>query len=150
FGLFSLESLDITACAKECIAKADPSYCKPDDVACLCVNNNYINQVSECVQYSCSPDDAKKAAECGIKECKAVGIDPENPIPKCGIYCVENTPTSCDPTDAGCVCTDQGYLEQVVWCFKSSCYGDDLKNAKCAGEAYCRAAGYDISSIFGY
>ncbi|KAG8948191.1 hypothetical protein FRC04_009990, partial [Tulasnella sp. 424] len=116
----------------------NPGDCQWDDTACLCVNEKYYTAVANCVQSSCNPDDAKKGAEAGIKACKAVGIDPENPIPKCGVPCVEKTPTYCDPQDYKCLCQDQGFLESVVWCFKDCCSGEDLKNAKCAGEAYCR------------
>ncbi|KIO22425.1 hypothetical protein M407DRAFT_28077 [Tulasnella calospora MUT 4182] len=142
---------EVPWCAKDCISYADPSPCKPDDVACLCVNENYYNQIATCVKDACSPEDAKAAAEIGIKYCKGAGIDPENPIPKCGIQCTEKAPTGkCDPNDGKCLCENKDFLESVVWCFKKDCQGEDLKNAKCAGEAYCRAAGVDISSIFGY
>ncbi|KIO20048.1 hypothetical protein M407DRAFT_30281 [Tulasnella calospora MUT 4182] len=119
---------EVPWCAKDCVAHADPSPCEPDDTACLCVNENYYTEVATCVQSNCSPEDAKAAAEVGMKYCKGVGIDPENPIPKCGIQCVEQAPPgNCYPDDNKCLCENKDFLESVVWCFKKSCQGEDLK-----------------------
>ncbi|KAG9022535.1 hypothetical protein FS837_006302 [Tulasnella sp. UAMH 9824] len=145
------DDYEVPWCAKDCISKGDPSPCKPDDVACLCVNPNYYNPIYQCVQDACSPDDAKKAAEIAIKYCEGAGIDPENPVPKCGLECSEKTPTEgCDKDDLKCLCENKDYLEKVVWCFKDGCKGQDFETTKCASEAYCRTVGVDISYIFGY
>lgn len=103
YGPISLESSDMAACSTKCFTEADPSPCKENDVACLCLDKYYFDQVSKCVTSCCSEDDAKKAEEAAIKECKAAvrrsrssmlnlslthlptqGIDLANPFPgKC-------------------------------------------------------------------
>ncbi|KAG8963674.1 hypothetical protein FRC05_004555 [Tulasnella sp. 425] len=142
----------MAACSTECFTKADPSPCKENDVACLCLDTYYFNQVSECVKSCCSEDDAKKAEEAAIKECKAAGIDLANPFPECGAPCVLNTPSYCDENnkdDDKCYCTDDKYIKAVASCTKEYCQGDDFDKAKFVGEARCRAVGVDISSIDG-
>ncbi|KIO20047.1 hypothetical protein M407DRAFT_30280 [Tulasnella calospora MUT 4182] len=140
----------VPSCAKPCVANVDPWPCSRDDKACICINSNYGAQLDECIEGACSPEDVKAATEAGKKYCKAAGIDPENPFPKCGVHCFENAPTSnCYQDDNKCLCEEKDFLESFVWCFKDSCKGEDLKTAKCVGEAWCRAAGVDISSIFG-
>ncbi|KIO22423.1 hypothetical protein M407DRAFT_28072 [Tulasnella calospora MUT 4182] len=142
---------DVPWCAKDCVVKADPSPCKPDDTACLCVNPNYYKQVVTCVDECCSPEDAKKTAEVAYKYCEAAGIDIKEPIPKCGVKCVEDAPNfGCDPTDDKCFCESKDFIEHVELCFKEKCQGEDLKNAVCAGEAVCRAVGVDISPWVNY
>ncbi|KAG9000967.1 hypothetical protein FRB90_011704 [Tulasnella sp. 427] len=142
--------IQLPECAKQCVKKTDPSPCKYDDTACLCVNYKYQKTIAECVEECCGPDDVKAAAEAGIAYCKAVGIDPENPFPQCAETCIKKIPSECSYDDDCCLCKDDKYLEGVIHCFKEHCKGDDYKNAACTGEAYCRAAGVDISSIFGY
>ncbi|KIO20050.1 hypothetical protein M407DRAFT_30283 [Tulasnella calospora MUT 4182] len=74
-------NIEVPRCAKDCVARTDPSPCKPDDAACLCVNAKYSEEVGTCVQDKCNPEDAQAAAEAGIEYCKAVGIDLDNPWP---------------------------------------------------------------------
>ncbi|KIO20049.1 hypothetical protein M407DRAFT_30282 [Tulasnella calospora MUT 4182] len=141
--------LNIIGCAKDCVSHADPSPCKPNDTSCLCVNAKYSEEVGNCIQKKCSPEDAKAAAEVGIKYCKAVGIDPENPWPSCSINCQSEVPRG-NCSDDKCLCKNKDFIEGYVWCLKKNCHGEDLKTSKCVAEAYCHAAGVDISSVFGY
>ncbi|KAG9019140.1 hypothetical protein FRB90_005977 [Tulasnella sp. 427] len=141
--------MQIPECAKKCVAEGDPNPCKYDDTACLCLNVKYATGIEKCVEDYCSKEDAKAAAEAGIAYCKAVGINPENPFPECAVPCVDNAPSKCADDDGVCLCNDNKYLEDVIHCLKDSCWGDDYKTSARVGEAYCRAAGVDISSIYG-
>lgn len=145
--------IETPPCAQTCPPETDMYIdpCTRDDIACLCLNKNYMDQVSNCIQGACSKHDAKKGLEAVHVECEAFAIDnPEKPFPKCGASCLKKSPTSCDRTDKKCLCTDNGYLEEVVSCFNDSCDNYyDLWKAKYVGEAFCRTAGVDISSIFG-
>ncbi|KAG9000966.1 hypothetical protein FRB90_011703 [Tulasnella sp. 427] len=136
-------------CARKCVAEGNPSPCKHDDTACICLNVDYGTKIEKCVEDCCSKEDAKAAAEAGIAYCKAVGIDPEHPFPKCAIPCVTENASACQDDNGVCLCKNKKYLGNVVRCLKNSCWGDDLKTTARVGEAYCRAAGFDISSIIG-
>ncbi|KIO20054.1 hypothetical protein M407DRAFT_30286 [Tulasnella calospora MUT 4182] len=71
----------VPACATECVAKADPTPCDPDDVACICLNNKYTQDLGDCVIKSCSEEDARAAAAVGKAACKKAGVDLDHPIP---------------------------------------------------------------------
>ncbi|KIO20053.1 hypothetical protein M407DRAFT_30285 [Tulasnella calospora MUT 4182] len=138
--------IEVPSCATTCRDAADPTPCKRDDTACLCVNDYYIKQVNTCAETACNDEDAKAAWEANIKYCKAAGIGPGNPWPLCGARCINEAPAGNCTNDSKCLCQEEEFLDYIASCFKKSCQGEDIKTSKCVTEASCRA----LSSIVSF
>ncbi|KIO24110.1 hypothetical protein M407DRAFT_244565 [Tulasnella calospora MUT 4182] len=146
----------LPACAQTCYTNTSPSPCTADDVACQCLNINFLTPLIQCVATSCSAEDAQTAEAAALATCKAAGVDltSSSPLPACAQPCDANTtsatcPAPADPNtvpDVACYCKDTTYIQTIDTCFKSSCQGADLTTAEAVGEALCRAYGVDISS----
>ncbi|KAG9045800.1 hypothetical protein FS837_005629 [Tulasnella sp. UAMH 9824] len=149
----------IPACAQTCYTSTSPAPCNTDDVACQCLNVNFLTPLIQCVGTSCSAADAQTAQAAALATCKEAGVDltSANPLPPCAAGCDQNTSSATCPKpadantipDVACYCKDTTYVQTLDNCFKGSCTGQDLTNAENLGEALCRAYGVDISSIVG-
>ncbi|KIO24124.1 hypothetical protein M407DRAFT_244568 [Tulasnella calospora MUT 4182] len=148
---------DLPACGQTCYANTNPSPCAAEDVACQCLNVNFLTPLIQCVATNCSAEDAQTAQAVAMATCKGAGIDLANPLPACAQPCDTNTtsascPAPADPNtvpDVACYCNDTTYIQTVDTCFKSSCQGQDLTTAETVGKALCRAYGVDISPTVG-
>ncbi|KAG8944755.1 hypothetical protein FRC04_001570 [Tulasnella sp. 424] len=141
-------------CAVKCATDTDPSPCKSDDTACICLNVSYGKSIADCVQQNCSADDVAKATDFGKAVCKDAGVDLDNPIPACAVECEQKAPTgSCgtddSPETGKCLCENDDFIKFIVKCTVDSCSEEETKTAAFVGEALCRAYGVDISSTVG-
>ncbi|KIO24121.1 hypothetical protein M407DRAFT_26478 [Tulasnella calospora MUT 4182] len=140
--------VNVTACAQTCNSNTNPAPCAAADTACECVNTNYVQLLLQCVQTSCSAEDAQAAQAVAVANCQAAGIDLNNPFPACMVTCNQNTVSSTctDPSNGACYCNDTAWIQAVDTCYQSSCQGQDLTSAQTANAAGCRAFGVDISA----
>ncbi|KIO24109.1 hypothetical protein M407DRAFT_26467 [Tulasnella calospora MUT 4182] len=138
---------NVTACGQTCYANTSASPCNATDMACQCMNLNYITALATCVSSSCSVQDAQAAQAVAVATCQTAGINLTNPVPACAAPCDQIASSTCtDPNDGACPCKDTTYIQAVDTCFKSSCQVQDITTAETAGAALCRAYGVDISS----
>ncbi|KAG9045799.1 hypothetical protein FS837_005628 [Tulasnella sp. UAMH 9824] len=148
---------DLPPCAQTCYTNTSAAPCNATDIACQCLNENFVMPLAQCVTTSCSAADAQTAEAAALAQCKTVGVDltASSPFPACAAPCDQQTtsaacPAPTDPNatpDVACYCKDTTYIQTMNTCFKSSCTGQDLTNAVAVGEAFCRAHGVDISPL---
>ncbi|KAG9011509.1 hypothetical protein FRB90_007204, partial [Tulasnella sp. 427] len=136
----------IPSCATSCLTSSDPSPCSETDVLCLCVNPTYVNATTACVKSLCSTEDAAFSQTASDALCKAAGIDPKNPFPRCAQTCLDKAdPGSCSLDDYSCLCRDTSYLLSAHVCIHSTCNAQDVATTEPAAQAVCRAVGVDIT-----
>ncbi|KIO24125.1 hypothetical protein M407DRAFT_26481 [Tulasnella calospora MUT 4182] len=140
---------DLPQCAQTCYTEANPSPCNTTDVACLCLNANFLKELASCTQKDCNPQEVEAAQAWGQATCQAAGINFQQPVPACAQACDKNsTPSStCAAGDTACFCKDSAYVNSLVQCVRGTCTGQDLTTAEIVGAAVCRAVDVDISSI---
>lgn len=149
----------IPYCAQTCFTSTSTAPCNSTDVACQCLNVNFLKPLVHCVETSCTADDAQNAQAAALATCKEAGVDltSSSPLPPCAAACDQNTssatcPAPTDPNtapDVACYCKDTSWIQTIDNCFKGSCTGQDLTNAENLGSALCRAYGVGTSFIIG-
>jgi hypothetical protein len=87
-GLVAAKSSNIPSCAQDCISQytsgGNPiGNCTGPDVACICRNSTFINQVSCCVDGSCDSSDRDNAINYARGVCSAAGVFISNDDARC-------------------------------------------------------------------
>ncbi|KAG9045801.1 hypothetical protein FS837_005630 [Tulasnella sp. UAMH 9824] len=137
---------DAPPCATTCFNQANPSPCNTTDIPCLCLNPNFLNDLTSCTKSTCSQQEIGAAEAFGAATCKQSGVDLQNPVPACAQGCVQNASLgNCQANDAACLCRDPTYVQNVTSCVGSKCTGQDLMTATIVGQASCRAAGVNVT-----
>ncbi|KAE8349141.1 hypothetical protein BDV28DRAFT_141875 [Aspergillus coremiiformis] len=91
------QSLDgLPNCAKDCATGSIPKQCQPIDVACICGDKSFINNISCCVANKCSKDQQNAVIKFASQICGGAGI---NDLPK-GASCTSGS-SSATETSSG-------------------------------------------------
>ncbi|KAI3611881.1 hypothetical protein WG66_016217 [Moniliophthora roreri] len=68
-------------------------------------------------------------------------------IPSCAATCITQAkiPDGCDPTDNGCLCRNQEFVQSTSDCVKSTCSGNDLTQAEALAQQLCADQGVTLT-----
>ncbi|PHH72076.1 hypothetical protein CDD80_4802 [Ophiocordyceps camponoti-rufipedis] len=66
------------ACAKDCVSKymggSSVAGCQPADIACVCKNKDFLNNIACCLSQACKPEDQDKTISFAKQLCNAAGV----------------------------------------------------------------------------
>ncbi|KAF8646626.1 hypothetical protein AX16_007126 [Volvariella volvacea WC 439] len=69
-----LSARQLPDCSMPCIANAPTDPCATSDNACLCRNENFIEQTTVCIMQTCQGDDLQNALAAAQEMCRLVGV----------------------------------------------------------------------------
>ncbi|POR36532.1 Uncharacterized protein TPAR_03248, partial [Tolypocladium paradoxum] len=84
-SLVAAQSLDgIPDCAKDCVTKfvtgTSIAGCKVADIACICGNKDFLNNIACCLAGVCSQSDQDKTVQYATQLCNASGVQVPNKV----------------------------------------------------------------------
>ncbi|KAF4581032.1 cell wall protein [Ophiocordyceps camponoti-floridani] len=66
------------ACAKDCVSKymggSSVAGCQAADIACVCKNKDFLNNIACCLSKACKPEDQDKTISFAKQLCNAAGV----------------------------------------------------------------------------
>ncbi|PPJ57680.1 hypothetical protein CBER1_00146 [Cercospora berteroae] len=129
---------DVPSCAQKCVVQGSYGGCREGDVACICRNTPYLQDLTGCVSRECTGTNCQDVVDFAKNVCGSVGVT-SLPMPSCAATTTTRPPTvtdvpncaqrcltqgqygGCAEGDVGCICRNTAYLNGLTDCVSQNC-----------------------------
>ncbi|PIB02001.1 Cell wall protein DAN4 [Cercospora beticola] len=149
---------DVPSCAQRCVVQGSYGGCAEGDVACICRNTPYLQDLTGCVSRECTGTSCQGVVDFAKNVCGSVGVT-SLPIPSCAATTTARPPTvtdvpncaqrcvtqgqygGCAEGDVGCICRNTAYLNGLTDCVSQNCNSTGCSDVVNFASSVCGSVG---------